>query len=443
MASDSENDDSPVYLVSPGDDEVTDSNIDDERSHLSVEEDTLEERILKEVFELYLPPKDSNATGLFEICETIDVKVAIPRQKVIVMLLGNHSAGKSSFINWYIEQPVQKVSVAIETQGFHFVTSGKRRTTLKGPATLELFPHLKDLGKMQGVLESLYTEITTATAKKSKSVTFLDTPGMVDGDMQYPFDPEEALVRLADESDLIVTFFDPIGQALCARTMNIIEKINLNPANAHKMLFFLSKADTVPDESDRQRCLIQITQNLTIRLKNKQFDLPPIFIPSTEDDSKAQTNTSRTRNHIHLLASEIEKAINLRVQNTLNTLESDCKLILSKIESLFNNDNSCIQFNKRSRNRGLFFLLLSNWIAILFALHLFLRFWDASISGYSPNEKLKKSDTLIRYLKPYNPMIEPVALTILPFTLFIVIKACVAKETNIYKARIDVVEKVR
>ena len=33
------------------------------------------------------------------------------------MIIGNHSAGKSSFINWYIEEHVQRAGVAIETQG--------------------------------------------------------------------------------------------------------------------------------------------------------------------------------------------------------------------------------------------------------------------------------------------------------------------------------------
>jgi ribosome biogenesis GTPase A len=42
-----------------------------------------------------------------------------------VMIVGNHSAGKSSFINWYIGENIQKTGVAIETRGFTFVTSGK------------------------------------------------------------------------------------------------------------------------------------------------------------------------------------------------------------------------------------------------------------------------------------------------------------------------------
>ena len=47
-------------------------------------------------------------------------------------LPGNHSAGKSSFINWYVEEHIQKTGVAIETQGFTFITSGRRRESLTG-----------------------------------------------------------------------------------------------------------------------------------------------------------------------------------------------------------------------------------------------------------------------------------------------------------------------
>jgi hypothetical protein len=45
-------------------------------------------------------------------------------------------------------------------------------------------------------------------------------------------------------------FFDPIGQALCKRTLNIVEELS----NSHSeiMRFYLSKADEAGDESDRQ-----------------------------------------------------------------------------------------------------------------------------------------------------------------------------------------------
>ncbi len=51
-------------------------------------------------------------------------------------------------------------------------------------------------------------------------------------------------------ADLIFVFFDPIGQALCKRTLNIVEK--LNEKHSDHMRFYLSKADEAGHESDRQ-----------------------------------------------------------------------------------------------------------------------------------------------------------------------------------------------
>ena len=45
-------------------------------------------------------------------------------------------------------------------------------------------------------------------------------------------------------------FFDPIGQALCKRTMNLVE--SLNEKHADRVHFYLSKADEAGHESDRQ-----------------------------------------------------------------------------------------------------------------------------------------------------------------------------------------------
>ena len=40
----------------------------------------------------------------------------------------------------------------------------------------------------------------------------LDSPGLVDGDMSYPFDVNEAILWLSELCDLVFVFFDPIGQ---------------------------------------------------------------------------------------------------------------------------------------------------------------------------------------------------------------------------------------
>lgn len=57
-------------------------------------------------------------------------------------------------------------------------------------------------------------------------------------------------LRAGEQADLIFVFFDPMGQALCKRTLNIVEK--LSEKCGDKLLFYLSKADEAGKETDRQ-----------------------------------------------------------------------------------------------------------------------------------------------------------------------------------------------
>lgn len=257
------------------------------------------ERILKKISEAYLPAGDDGSgtaatfdpklepaelmpgkDGLMAVCSKLGISCIAPRRKINVMVIGNHSAGKSSYINWYVGEHVQTTAVAIETSGFTFCTSGKKRDTLKGQATMQLFQHLRhDLRDFApAIYNGLQTEVSTSKEKCFNLVTFIDTPGLVDGSFTYPFPVEDVIVSMAKHTDLIYIFFDPIGQALCDRTMNVIER--LNEEHAEKLRYFLSKADTVPLERDRQKVVVQITQNLSSRIRNKHaFELPSMYIP--------------------------------------------------------------------------------------------------------------------------------------------------------------------
>ena len=40
--------------------------------------------------------------GLVEIAKGLGLQLLAPRKKITILLIGNHSAGKSSFINWSV-----------------------------------------------------------------------------------------------------------------------------------------------------------------------------------------------------------------------------------------------------------------------------------------------------------------------------------------------------
>ncbi|XP_069944512.1 uncharacterized protein [Cherax quadricarinatus] len=303
---------------------------------------TVNEKILKECHNLYTDPDN----GLVAIGRSLGLKLLPPRKKINVMLMGNHSAGKSSFVNWYIEEHVQRTGVAIETQGFSFITSGRKRESLTGNATLHLYPHFKALQEIDGVVDYLNTEISTSKQKKFSLVTFIDTPGLVDGDMKYPFDVNQAMLWLGDLCDLIFVFFDPIGQALCKRTLNIVEQ--LNETHPDRIRFYLSKADEAGHESDRQRVMMQIVQELCKRpgLNKTGFDMPTIYIPNPN-------KPTRCVNQIEDVCKDIEKTINQTIQTTLNQLERDCEQISTLVDEAVEADNRARAYNFRAKMKGL------------------------------------------------------------------------------------------
>ncbi|KAK2175344.1 hypothetical protein NP493_735g00013 [Ridgeia piscesae] len=265
----------------------------------------------------------------------------------------------------YIEEHVQRTGVAIETQGFTFITSGRKRESLTGNATLHLYPHFEPLRQIEGVVDYLSTEISTSKQKKFSLVTFIDTPGLVDGDMKYPFDVNHAITWLGDMADLIFVFFDPIGQALCKRTLNLVE--HLNERHSEIMRFYLSKADEAGHESDRQRVMMQIVQELCKRpgLNRTSFDMPTIYIPNPAG------KPSRCANQIEEVCKDVEKTINQTIQNTLNSLEKDCRQIVELIDEKVTKDREMDSKNFSARTRGALCcctgLLLPLAVALVFA----------------------------------------------------------------------------
>ena len=148
------------------------------------------------------------------------------------MIVGNHSAGKSSFINWYVGEEIQKAKVSIETIEINLIMSGRHKQEFNGFNACKVLPFLKDLidndrktERFPGLMENLILKSSTSTEKNFENVIFIDTPGLADGNLKYKFNIEEVLEWFTKHCDLVLTFFDPQGQALCRRTMSLIKQL--------------------------------------------------------------------------------------------------------------------------------------------------------------------------------------------------------------------------
>jgi len=162
--------------------------------------------------------------------------------------------------------------------------------------------------------------------------------------------------------------------------------------------YFLSKADTVPDEMDRQKVVVQITQNLSSRVRNAHaFELPSIYIPNMHGAIECKVH-----NALDHTCEEMEQTISQSVQNNLNNLERDCKLVRDTIDTLLDADKVCRKFNRSAFCYGYALFFASMHIPVL-ALAILVKHidfsWVAQLKDVAPEpfEVLEKTtDTLLQ-----------------------------------------------
>merc|ERR1719398_180814 len=109
------------------------------------------------------------------------------------------------------------------------------------------------------------------------------------------------------------------------------------------MRFYLSKADEAGHESDRQRVMMQIVQELCKRptLNRTGFDMPTIFIPNPDKPTRC-----------------------------VNQLERDCNEIGALVDSTVDNDNAARAYNLRASSKGFLLLFIGCTLPVALALNL-------------------------------------------------------------------------
>lgn len=206
-------------------------------------------------------------------------------------------------------------------------------------------------------------------------VDFIDSPGLVDGDVSYPFDVNEAIVEFADSADLIFVFMDPMGQALCSRTMSVVKM--LNKKHFDKMKYYLTKADTVHNPKELMKLMVQITQNIKEHINNQHgLEIPAIWLPEGSEGVRPNLREPALNgevNQITDVCASIEKAIHQKVQDNLSQVENDCNVVLEKTQELLAKDELEIAAKKSRELVAVFFSVCAWTIPLVTFLTLVVR----------------------------------------------------------------------
>eukprot|EP01138_Halocafeteria_seosinensis_P015039 gb/GECG01015351.1/.p1 GENE.gb/GECG01015351.1/~~gb/GECG01015351.1/.p1 ORF type:complete len:561 (+),score=54.51 gb/GECG01015351.1/:1-1683(+) len=230
--------------------------------------------------------------------------------KPMVFVLGNHSSGKSTFINYVVGKDVQTAGVAPTDDSFSVVVPGKEDVDQDGPALVgdpELgFEGLRSFGG------SLINHVNLKVRKglKVDDIMLVDSPGMIDSpvstrsggdyydristnasprDRGYNF---PGVIRwFAERADVILLFFDPdkpgtTGETLACMTNSLV-------GLDHKLHIIMNKVDQFRTVHDFARAYGSLCWNLSKVIPRK--DLPRIYtmcLPSEHNNYDTDSTQS-------------------------------------------------------------------------------------------------------------------------------------------------------
>jgi hypothetical protein len=194
----------------------------------------------------------------------------------IVLFLGNHSSGKSSFINGLIGAERQKTGLAPTDDGFTVLTYGSKEDELDGQSVVShpelAFRRLEKLGPT--FLSRL--RLKTHPAEILRSISLIDSPGMIDAAgtaRGRGYDFAAGVRAFAEMADLVLFFFDPDKPGTTGETVSIFTETLVGLE--HKLLIVMNKVDLFSNIRDFARTYGTLCWNLSKTMKTK--DVPHIF----------------------------------------------------------------------------------------------------------------------------------------------------------------------
>ncbi len=201
--------------------------------------------------------------------------------KPLILLIGNYSSGKSTFINEFLGREIQRTGQAPTDDSFTIITApdkGEPEGDLTGSTVVndERFP----FDSLRGFGEKLLSHLSMKRVKAEvlEDIALIDTPGMLDSvtEKDRGYDYLGVVGELAKLSDLIVLMFDPHKAGTIKETYKVLRVTLPGTAGEDRVRFVLNRIDECESLEDLVRAYGTLCWNLSQMTGRK--DIPRIYL---------------------------------------------------------------------------------------------------------------------------------------------------------------------
>lgn len=245
----------------------------------------------------------------------------------LVLVIGNHSAGKSTLINYMLGQEVQHTGVAPTDDSFTILTHGDHPQDKDGDAVVSN-PDLgfAELRKFGPELVS-HVKLKARNSEFLEGLTLVDSPGMIDAassDVDRTYDFTQVVRWFAEQADVVLLLFDPDKPGTTEETLRVMR--DALGEMSHKLLLVLNKMDQFRNLHDFARAYGALCWNLSRVIPSKDVPLIyNIYIPGQwvqKDGVLPIADFDNARNQV---LDEIRRAPLRRVDNILTRIYANSR----------------------------------------------------------------------------------------------------------------------
>jgi hypothetical protein len=306
----------------------------------------------------------------------------------LISILGIYSAGKSTFINSFLQYNLQAVGLQAVDDKFSVIcfTRDKKERVLPGLA-LDADPRfplykisqaIEDVAEGQGEHIDAYLQLKTCPSEMLRGKILIDSPGF-DAD-----DQRTSTLRITDHiidlSDLVLVFFDARHPETGSMrdTLQHLVKATVNRRDSNKFLYILNQIDVTANEDSLeevyaawQRALAQygLTAGSSYAIYNQGS-----AIPFEDGEVKARFEGKREAD-VSAIYSRIEQVGVERAYRIVGMLEQTAQMLKQDVVAMLQ------RFIERRRRKILW--LEGTIIVALLAAFLGLTIWGGYWEGLS------------------------------------------------------------